>query len=221
LIDLVVIRLLGNVKGKDLLDLGCGNRYLSRCLSRAGAKVMPIDPNPSIISLAKNRGVGNTLNIDYKILDASALSGLQDNSFDIVLSNMVLMDVENTEGAIQEVSRVLRRKGRIIASISHPCFDNGKNSAWIIEKVAMTEAIVSRKITKYRTPFAEEIDWQISPCVRKKTMSFHRPLSWYGRVLRSTGLATTSLEEPEPTGEFISKEPEGPWFRVVPFAPCV
>jgi len=60
---------------------------------------------------------------------------LEDGAFDLVVCNMALMDIENAAGAIQEVARVLRQKGRFVASLSHPCFDKVNTSGWAIEQI--------------------------------------------------------------------------------------
>ncbi len=57
LIDPTVLRLLGEVSDKDVLDLGCGNGYLSRGLAKQGARVTAVDSNPKIIYHATKRGV--------------------------------------------------------------------------------------------------------------------------------------------------------------------
>jgi hypothetical protein len=128
---------------------------------------------------------------------------------------MSLMDMEDGEGSILEVGRVLRKGGRFVASISHPCFDSGSNSGWLVEKV-LFETRVYRRMRAYRMPFAEETPWSMPSGEKRYTTSFHRPLSWYARVLRASGLAITALEEPEPTEEFLEKEHDCAGFLEVP-----
>ncbi len=153
--------------------------------------------------------------IKYLQLDADNLQTLGNASFDIVLANMTLMDMKNAEGAIRESSRVLRRNGRLVASISHPCFDNGEFSSWLMEKTGYLET-VSRKIRNYREPSDTLIDWRVSPDQLRQTRSYHRPLSWYAKILSSFGFLISALEEPEPNQEFIEKDPQGHWIRDIP-----
>ncbi len=206
LIDPVLIRAVGDCDGKAILDLGCGNGYLSRAFARRGARVTAVDSSPRMVGNAKARDPGNSLKINYIISDAARLKSVDDDSFDLVFANMSLMNIEDGEGAIREVSRVLKPRGRFVASISHPCFDNGSNSGWVAEKSTLESPKVFRRIRSYRSPFSEEIPWKVGEKERKYTRSFHRPLSWYARVLRSNGMSIVSLEEPEPTKEFLDKE---------------
>jgi ubiquinone/menaquinone biosynthesis C-methylase UbiE len=217
LIDPVLQRLIGDCNGKEILDLGCGNGYLARRFAREGARVTAIDSSLGMIKNAQDHDPNNTLNISYFHSDANQLDVITDASFDLVFANMSLMDIEDAEGAVREVSRVLRGSGgRFVASISHPCFDNGSNSGWVMEKIAFEPRKVYRRIRAYRKPFSEDIPWKVGINERKYTKSFHRPLNWYARVLSSNGLTITALEEPEPTEEFLEKEEDGLGFIEVP-----
>jgi len=203
LIDPTVIRVLGDVSGKTALDLGCGNGYFSRRLARLGAHVTGIDSSRPIIDICNEREKRNPLCITYHSAEASNLSMLADSVFDIVLANMTLDDIENAEGAIKECSRVLHERGRLVGSISHPCFDMGEHSVWQIEKTGL-DTIVWRKVDgSYRRVFEDAVEWRLSEDGSVETRSYHRPLSWYVRTLRSAGFVITALEEPEPNEEFL------------------
>jgi ubiquinone/menaquinone biosynthesis C-methylase UbiE len=206
LIDPVVLRLVGNCSGKEVLDMGCGNGYFSRRLAKKGAKVTAADSSPRMIKNAKSHDPKNRLKINYLRTDGSRLVGVPDAAFDVVLANMSLMDMKDAEGAISEVGRILKRSGRLVASIHHPCFDTLSNSGWLAEKSVFKPILTFRKVRAYRTPFSEEVPWKVSEIERKYTRAFHRPLNWYARVLSANGLAITALEEPAPTKEFLEAE---------------
>ncbi len=209
LIDPVLLRLVGDCRDKDVLDLGCGNGYLARRLAREGARVTAVDSSLRMVQNAKAHDPNDSMKIRYVRSEASRLDGIFDASFDLVFANMSLMNIADAESAIHEVSRVLRNgRGRFVASISHPCFDIGSNSGWVVEKPAYEQRKVYRKVRAYRTPFSEKVPWRVGNDERKFTITFHRPLNWYARVLRMKGLALTALEEPMPTEEFLEREKE-------------
>jgi ubiquinone/menaquinone biosynthesis C-methylase UbiE len=71
---------------------------------------------------------------DIKTLrrNANELTDIQDDVFDIVLCSMMLMDVEDLDGTLKEIHRVIKQNGRVFISILHPCF-KPKESKWILE----------------------------------------------------------------------------------------
>lgn len=215
LIDPSLLRVVGSVNGLRILDLGCGNGYLSRRFARQGAKVTGVDSSPRLIELAKARDEDNSLDINYHVADAANLGMLGDATFDLVMSNMALMDMARADLAIRESSRVLRSQGRFVASLSHPCFDTGLSSAWAIERVWSTSTIW-RKVSRYREPHEDWIPWNIEPGRVVETISYHRPLSWYFHVLHGAGFAITAFEEPEPTPEFVANSLQGEWIAQIP-----
>jgi len=215
LIDPTFLRVVGDVRGLRVLDLRCGNGYLSRRFSREGAKVVAVDASAPIVQRARARESQEPLGIEYHVADAARLEFLRDASVDLVACNMALMDMENAGAAISEVGRVLRRGGRFVASLSHPCFDQGPSSTWLIERFFRSTK-VWRKVEKYREPFADEIPWQIAPGQIVTTTGYHRPLSWYAGALRTASLLIQSLEEPSPSQEFVEGSSEGPYVAQIP-----
>jgi SAM-dependent methyltransferase len=107
--------LLGDVRGRKVLDLGCGSGENSFLLSRRGADVIGLDLSESLIALAKQRvhlngGTAEPL----QFLSASAHHlPLPDNSVDVVFGVAILhhLDLDQTAA---EVYRVLKPGGRAI-----------------------------------------------------------------------------------------------------------
>ena len=221
LIDPTLLSVIGDCRGSEVLDLGCGNGYLARRLARKGAVMAAVDQSAKMIKNAKAHDPKNRLKITYLRADAANLR-FPEESFDLVFANMSLMDIEDAEGAVGEVARVLKRGGRFVASICHPCFDTNMNSGWISEKLPGEKRRVYRKVRGYRLPSSGAVPWRLKSGEKTFTVGFHRPLSWYARVLWSNGLPITALEEPEPTDEFHRRESEqegdldSPGLREVP-----
>ena len=210
MIDPALLRVMGRCRGKEVLDLGCGNGYLSRRLAKKGAKVTAVDASPQMIRNAKAHDPKNSLAIRYVRADAGKLDGIPNSKFDLVFANMSMMDIENADDAIEEVGRILRRGGKFVMSINHPCFDVMSNSLWVAEKRIGRPPVVYRMVTGYRNLFFEDLPWNMGENRRGYTRGFHRPLSWYVRILHSSGMAITALEEPKPTEEFVREEQKEP-----------
>ena len=153
LIDPTLFRVLGPVEGLHMLDLACGNGYIARKLARAGARVTGVDASTPVMEHARAREEREPLGIGYHVADAARLDGLGDASFDVVVCNMALRDIPDAEGALREAARVLRPGGRLITSLSHPCFDvSVSSSGWVVERIGF-ETTVFRKVSRYRRVF--------------------------------------------------------------------
>ncbi len=215
LIDPPLLRLAGEMSGRCVLDLACGNGYLSRRFARQGATVTGVDASASLIEYARGREAREPLGIPYHVADAAHLSMLVDGVFDLVICNMALMDIEHADLAIREVARVLRQSGRLVFSLPHPCFDKFGTSGWDIEQIYPTITIW-RKMSHYREITVADVPWLRVADHIVHTRVYHRPLSWYVRTLHASGLMVTALEEPEPTEEFLASSPQGPWIAEIP-----
>jgi 2-polyprenyl-3-methyl-5-hydroxy-6-metoxy-1,4-benzoquinol methylase len=215
LIDPPLLKLVGEVAGLRVLDLACGNGYLSRRFARQGATVTGVDASAPTIALAQAREDREPLGVTYHVGDAAHLDMLADGSFDLVVSNMALMDIEDAAGAIQEAARILRPQGRFIFSISHPCFDKVNTSGWAIERI-YPNTTIWRKMSRYREIAVDDLPWLKVGDQPIITRAHHRPLSWYFQALRAAGLVVAALEEPEPTEEFLANEVQAAWIAEIP-----
>jgi ubiquinone/menaquinone biosynthesis C-methylase UbiE len=195
-------RLIGNVRNKAVLDMACGEGYNTRILARKGAIVTGIDSSEKLLDSAKSEDRRNPLGITYHLMNASHLKGLDNCSFDIVACFMALHDIENYDSAVAEASRVLKQGGRFIFSIPHPCFEDMEVNG---VKVNAAE--------KYFGNIKYPLYWTMERLRRPfMTVSFHRPLTDYSRVLAKNHFLTIRLVEPKPTKKAMQECPS-PSFR--------
>ncbi len=212
-----MFKILGDISGKEVLDLGCGEGYNTRILASKGAKITGIDYSDNMIALAREEENKNPLGIDFIQSDAANLSMLEDESFDIVSCFMVYMDFEDIESVTKEVARVLKPGGFVAISMPHPCFDmhieNGeKVCGWIYERM---DDPVDRgkslyvKQTDYFKPGKTETIWDMKRINKPfVTPHFRRTLTDYVNTLGRHNLYVSDLLEPKPTQEGLDKHPE-------------
>lgn len=124
-----LFNLMGSVNNKRVLDAGCGEGYLSRMIAKAGGSVTGVDYSPNMVQLAMSRSL-EELKISFLHGNCENLSFLQDKTFDLIVSNMVIQDLSDYEMAISEMYRLLVDGGTFIFSILHPCFVT-PGSGWV------------------------------------------------------------------------------------------
>ena len=191
-------RLIGNVKGKNVLDLACGEGYNTRILARKGANVTGIDHSRKLLRLARMEERKEPLGIHYCRMNASRLSGLPDASLDLAACFMALHDIENYESAVAEVARVLKHGGRFVFSITHPCFED-----------MLVNGVRTNAAERYFDVTRHLIEWKMKRLTKQfKTVSFHRSLTDYSHVLTKNSLLISRLVEPRPTKEAMRKHPK-------------
>lgn len=112
-------KLIGNVKNKKILDVGCGTGRYSIPLAKKGAEVEGIDISPGMLRKARRKVKRKNLKIKFK---KSGMTNLpyEDNSFDLVISSLAIDHVKDFDKAIKEMTRVCKNKGHIIISTIHP-----------------------------------------------------------------------------------------------------
>lgn len=185
-------RVLGDVAGLAVLDLGCGNGSSTRPLARLGARMTGIDISATLIRHATGYERDAPLAVTYAVGDAARLP-FADGAFDRVSANMVMMDLGDGAGAIRELGRVLKPGGRVAMSLFHPCFQVLDGSSWLIESGDQEDQI-SRKVWRYREAFGTLGKAKLDQ--PEPHMNYHRPLGWYVEQLVRAGLLVDALEEP-------------------------
>lgn len=183
--DPVLWALLGDVRGLRVLDAGCGTGYLAGLLRERGAEVTGIDLSAEMIAIARADHPG----IRFLQDSVSTLASLEDATFDAVVSNYVLMDAPDLQGAASSLHRILRPGGVAVVIFSHPCFPQGRR-----------EEAPDGSATTYRWdfPYFEE-GRRVDPPWKHFTREFiwfHRPLSAYWKAFQRAGFTVEDFQEP-------------------------
>jgi SAM-dependent methyltransferase len=109
-----VLELLGNVRGKKILDLGCGTGIYAKLLTKKGAIVKGFDISPEMIKIAKQENP----KLDLKV--GSAYNIPFNEKFDIVLGSLVVDYIRDWNKMFSEIRRVLKDNGIFIFSTGNP-----------------------------------------------------------------------------------------------------
>ncbi|WP_114558184.1 class I SAM-dependent methyltransferase [Desertihabitans aurantiacus] len=112
-----MIALAGDVRGRRILDAGCGSGPLSAALRGRGAIMTGFDASPAMIELARRR-LG--ADVPLQVADLGEPLPFPDDAFDDVVASLVLHYLQDWSGPLAELRRVLRPGGRLILSVNHP-----------------------------------------------------------------------------------------------------
>lgn len=107
-----ILKQLGDVQGKTLLDLGCGAGENSVYFAMKGAKCVASDYSPGMVEVALKLAEKNGVQVDGKVINAMDID-YPDNTFDIVYASNLLHHIPHPEITIQEIHRVLKPGGKM------------------------------------------------------------------------------------------------------------
>lgn len=99
-------------KGMKVLEVGCGTGVMwknKESFIRACSKLILSDFSEGMVAAAREN-IGNYDHVEYKVLDIQEIP-YEDDTFDIVIANMMLYHVRDIDRALEEVRRVLKRNG--------------------------------------------------------------------------------------------------------------
>ena len=105
-----IVRWIGDPKGLKILELGAGLGEASLYFASLGADVTATDISPGMLEVIRQRAQKAGVKVRLQVVSANELTGIEDNSFDIVYAANLLHHV-NIEQCIQEAHRVLKANG--------------------------------------------------------------------------------------------------------------
>ena len=195
LIQPSVERLLGLEPGERVLEIACGNGEFARRMTALGGHVLAVDFSEAMLERARAHGG----RVEYLRMDAtneeSLLSLGEPGSFDAVVSNMAIMDMESIEPMVASASRLLRSAGRFVFSTLHPAFNSGDVRPTVEEDLegGVTE-VYSVRVSGYGRPSrGRGVAIPNQPVLQ---WYFHRPLWMILSPFFEHGFMLDALEEP-------------------------
>jgi len=106
-------QLLGNIKGKRILDVGCGTGRISFYLASKGADVTGIDLSGNFIQHCKETATKLKLSITFKEMNAQ-LPDFPEESFDIITGSRIIHHLPDIKLFLGECKRLLKKGGYIV-----------------------------------------------------------------------------------------------------------
>lgn len=113
-----LLDVIGDVSGLTVLDAGCGEGYLSRILTRRGAKVTGIDISPRLVEMARAKDPEGK--IEYQVTDLCQPLPAYREHFDLSASFFVLNDVYDYRGFLSTLGAAIKPGGRAVFFMNNP-----------------------------------------------------------------------------------------------------
>lgn len=184
-----LLRLMVLKSGMRVLDVACGSGYFANEFQAAGATVCGIDVSPELIQIARTHSHSD---IEFTVAPAHAFPEIKDESIDIVTIILAIQNIQEVKETLAECSRVLKNDGKILIVMNHPAFRIPGGSSWGWDTETKKQY---RRIDEYLSERKVSITMHPGDDPSEKTISFHRSLQYYMKLIGNAGLAVTRLEE--------------------------
>jgi SAM-dependent methyltransferase len=175
------VQLLGDVAGKDVVELGCGTAYVSAWLARRGARPVGVDVTPE--QLATARAMQAKHGLEFPLIEASAEDvPLPDASFDLAVSEYGASIWCDPDLWVAEASRLLRPDGELVFLV---------NGTFLILTTPDVDPVVPAGTELLRPYFGmKRFEW-----VEDDSVNFHLGYGDWIRVLGTHGFEVEALVE--------------------------
>jgi SAM-dependent methyltransferase len=196
-VSLALVDMVGPVEGARVLDLACGGGRVTRELARRGARVTGLDVSAALLEYAGAAEVAEPLGITYAHGDCASPDVLSGQQFDAVVCHFGLSDVDDLDGCLATVARVVRSNGTFTFAILHPCFPG-----WAGDRSASWRP---------GGGYYEEGYWVANgglSVLRQRVGANHRMLSTYLNGLVRHGLAPEQVAEPGMPAGWTDEHPD-------------
>jgi SAM-dependent methyltransferase len=181
-----------------VLDVGCGEGRFPRDLKARGYSVVGVDASPTLIGYAREADPGG----EYHVADAAALP-MADGSVQLVTALLSFHDMDDMEGAVAEIGRVLVPGGRLCAAVVHPI-----NSAGRFESSDTDAPFIIRGSYFEERRYADAVE---RDGLQMTFTGRHRPLQAYFAALEAARFQVERLVDVED-----STDPPGDRWRRLP-----
>ena len=177
--------LLGEVAGRDVLEVGCGAAMCSRWLATQGARVVAFDVSAGMLRHAQDANERTGIAVPLVQADAQYLP-FRDAGFDIAFTAFGAVPfVADSARVMREVARVLRPGGRWVFATTHPI-------RWSFPDDPGPAGLTATMPYFDRTPYVE-----MAENGEPTYVEHHRTLGDRVREITAAGLRLVDMIEPE------------------------
>ena len=111
-VNIKLKQILGDIKGKKVLDVGCGTGSLSYYIAQEGANLIGIDLSENLIEYCEEQSKNLGLSIEFRVMNAQ-IPDFEENSFDIILGSRIIHHLPDVDLFFTVCKRLLKKNGFI------------------------------------------------------------------------------------------------------------
>jgi SAM-dependent methyltransferase len=183
------LKLLGDVKGKDVLEIGCGGGQNAIVLAKWGAKSVGLDISEEQVRHARNLAREQKVSVSFHIGNMENMDMFPDRAFDIVLSSCAIGYSENYGQTFREAFRVLKEGGLFVFCVAHPIRNRGRVIRYGGRKMWGLGNYFDRRRRTW--------GWRFNG-IFARFYGYHRTFQDYFNSIVSAGFLVRRVLEPEP-----------------------
>jgi SAM-dependent methyltransferase len=178
------LRLLGDLGGKRVLELGCGGAQCSIAFAKQGAVAIGVDFSAEQLAFARRLTEREGVKVELHHGDLADLAFVRADSIDLAFSSFAFGYVEDLNRVFRQVHRVLKTGAPLVFSLPHPAYD-------MVDDDNGEQPLLIRRPYFDRSPI--EFDWN-----GNKFTAYHHTISDLYMGLTRAGYRVDVLVEPEP-----------------------
>lgn len=198
------LKLVGDLRGRDVLDLACGTGFYTRKLKQQGAgRMVGVDISPDMVAQARQQEQAEPLGIEYVVEDALRLRPTHE--FELVTAVYLLNYASSRDallGMFRAVHGQLREHGRFVALTTHPGFSLSKPN-WT--KYGLSVMQLEREEDR----FLCVTEFHVQPPLRMTCYNWDK--SVYAEAAREAGFQRLSWQEMEIPPEELERRGADYW----------
>lgn len=190
--------MLPDLKGKDVLDLGCGFGWHCRyAIEKGAASVIGIDISEKMLEKAKEINYLQGVKYGRTALEDAVFPK---NHFDVVFSSLTLHYIKSYDALIRNIYQWLRPRGSFVFSVEHPVFTAQGMQDWIYNE---TGDKLYWPVDNYFSEGQRDTSF-----LGEQVIKYHRTIATYLNELLKQGFKLTAVEEPMPSEAMLKHFPE-------------
>ena len=188
-------QMIPNLQGKRVLDLGCGfGWHCQYAIEQGASEVTGVDISEKMLTVAKEKTDTKIEYIQSPLEDINFI----ENSYDVVLSSLVLHYIESFETICNKVFHVLAKDGVFVFSVEHPIFTAQGPEQWYCDEVGTK---LHWPVDSYFLEGKRETVFLGEP-----VQKYHKTLTTFINTLIQSNFEITGVVEPSPDPRMLEME---------------